>query len=163
MVGWPNAPSIPEFSSEGKTVTINWKTPRYLGGLNNSLINYKTYKHNFAGAISLQDSLQENYHCRDTQCNITVEIRHLKNGGMEGFHVSLYIAKPVSMMCQGYNTPHVIASKRSEICFSNILGEYIASTVTVLYCILLLVYCTVLYCTLLYCTVLYYKCVTINV
>ena len=105
---------------------INWKnTPRYLGGLNNSLINYKTYKLNFGGTINLHDTPAvdpQKYSCGDTQCNFTLQDRDLRNGRMERFYVSLHIA--VSTMCQGYNTPHVIMSKHSEILFRHIVGEY---------------------------------------
>ena len=97
----------------------------YLGGLNNSLISYKTCKFNFAGLINLHDEhavFPQEYSCGHTQCNFTILDRDLRNGGMEKFYVSLRIAKTVNMMCQGYNTPDVMISKSSEILFRHVVG-----------------------------------------
>ena len=122
FLGWPNAPSTPELSTEGRMLHIKWKKPVYLGGLNSSLIYYEMYKDNYAGTVSLLNSMK--YNCSDTQCNTSVTDSDLKNGGNEEFYVSLNTIKSMSMMCQGYNVPQNVISKQSGIRLSRILGEH---------------------------------------
>ena len=92
----------------------------YLGGLNKSSISYEVYRHSFRG-----EDIWASCSSSDSQCNVTVEYDYyaLRREENETFHISLKIEEATSMMCRGYNAPHVIHSERSNIDVNKIVGE----------------------------------------
>ena len=126
FLGWPNAPKIPVLSTEGRILYVNWKNPVYLGGLNSSLIDYEICKRDKAlYHIHTNIYKDEKYNCSSAhnQCFKMVKYRDLRNGDTEYYYVYLKVKESVNMMCQGYNTPRIIKSKKSSINLQLIVGE----------------------------------------
>lgn len=114
---------MPELTTKGKVLYVNWKKPVYLGGLKSSAVSYEMYKrkHSSVTLTNIYDKNEYNCNSAYTYCNITVSYDDLLNGEVEYFHVSINIKEPMKMC---HSTPHTITSKESSIDLTKIVGEY---------------------------------------
>ena len=118
---------MPKLSTIGRTLYVNWEIPVYLGGLNSSLISFEPYKTDNIYKTHHNLNNVEGYNCNsvDNQCNLIVPYYNLRNGIEEFYYVNLLVKKPANRMCQRYDTPDTLTSRKSSIDFTTIIGEWL--------------------------------------
>jgi len=112
---------MPELTTKGKVIYVNWNKPVYLGGLQSSSVSYEMYKKDHRETLNLYNE----YDCSavHTYCNITVPYSDLLIGGKAHFYVSLNIKEPMKMCQEYHSAPLTITSKQSSIDLAKIVGE----------------------------------------